>query len=275
MRGMTEGFPEFARRPDEALDLIEGALLIAREAYPALDVSKYRTKLDRLGEEALREMRGRPGPAAAVESLNEFLFGRAGFRGNNEDYYDPRNSYINDVLDRRLGIPITLSILYCAVARRVGLSAAGVGFPGRYLVKCAAGRREMIIDCFDGRLLERRDCQKLLDSMYGGRLRLSDEMLRDSGPRETLARVLNNLKGVYFGRRDFDRAGRFVELSEGLLPGLPEHSRDRGMVFLGQEQFGKALERLEEYLRLAPKAPDAPTVRRHVRMTRTLLCHLN
>jgi regulator of sirC expression with transglutaminase-like and TPR domain len=272
---MPEGFPEYARRPDHALDLVEGALLIAREAYPALDLSRYRSKLDRLGEQALRDVRGCAGSAAAVEGLNEFLFGRAGFRGNNEDYYDPRNSYINDVLDRRLGIPITLSILYCAVARRAGLTAAGVGFPGRYLVKCRAGRRDLIVDCFDGRLLNRGDCQKLLDSMYGGKLTLNDEMLRDSGPRETLARVLNNLKGVYFGRRDFDRAGRFVELSEGLLPGLPEHSRDRGMVLLGQEQFGKALERLEEYLRLAPKAPDAPTVRRHVEMTRTLLCHLN
>jgi regulator of sirC expression with transglutaminase-like and TPR domain len=275
MDGMSDGFPEFARRPDEALDLVEGALLIAREAYPDLDLPRYKAKLDRLSEEARRNLPPRAGPAAAVDGLNEFLFGRAGFRGNNENYYDPRNSYINDVLDRRLGIPITLSILYCAVARRVGLPAAGVGFPGRYLVKCRAGRREMIVDCFDGRLLDRKDCQKLLDSMYGGRLKLNDEMLRDSGPRETLARVLNNLKGVYFGRRDFDRAGRFVELSEGLLPGLPEHARDRGMVFLGQEQFGKALERLEEYLRLAPKAPDAPTVRRHVKMTRTLLCHLN
>jgi regulator of sirC expression with transglutaminase-like and TPR domain len=272
---MPEGFPEFARRPDDALDLVEGALLIAREAYPDLDLPRYRTKLDKLSDEARRGLPPRAGASSVVESLNEFLFGRAGFRGNNEDYYDPRNSYINEVLDRRLGIPITLSILYCAVARRVGVPASGVGFPGRYLVKCRAGRKEMIVDCFDGRLLERKDCQKLLDSMYGGKLKLNDEMLRDSGPRETLARVLNNLKGVYFGRRDFHRAGRFVELSEGLLPGLPEHSRDRGMVLLGQEQFGKALERLEEYLRLAPKAPDASTVRRHVRMTRTLLCHLN
>ena len=275
MKGMSDGFPEFARRPDESLDLVEGALLIAREAYPRLDLQRYRTKLDRLGEAARKGLPARATPPAVVESLNEFLFGRAGFRGNNEDYYDPRNSFINDVLDRRLGIPITLSILYCAVARRVGLPAAGVGFPGRYLVKCRAGRKEVIVDCFDGRVLDRRDCQKLLDSMYGGRLKLNDDMLRDSGPRETLARVLNNLKGVYFGRRDFDRAGRYVDLSEGLLPGLPEHSRDRGMVFLGQEQFGKALEKLEQYLRMAPKAPDAPTVRRHVRMTRTLLCHLN
>ena len=272
---MPDGFPEFARRPDASLDLVEGALLIAREAYPHLDLPRYRAKLDKLGEEARRGLPARATPVAVVDALNEFLFGRAGFRGHNEDYCDPRNSFFNDVLDRRLGIPITLSILYCAVARRVGLPAAGVGFPGRYLVKCRAGRRDLIVDCFDGRILERRDCQKLLDSMYGGRLKLSDEMLAVSGPRETLARVLNNLKGVYFGRREFDRAGRFVELSEGLLPGLPEHSRDRGMVFLGLEQFGKALELLEQYLKLAPKAPDAPTVRRHVKMTRTLLCHLN
>ena len=268
---MSGGFPDFARRPDAALDLVEGALLIAREAYPNLDLPRYRAKLDRLGDEAHRHLPARP----TVEGFNEFLFGRAGFRGNNEDYYDPRNSYINDVLDRRLGIPITLSILYCAVARRVGVAAAGVGFPGRYLVKCRAGRRELLVDCFDGRVLDRPDCQKLLDSMYGGRLQLKDDMLRDSGPRETLARILNNLKDVYLKRRDFERAGRFVDLSERLLPGLPEHARDRGMVLLGLEQFGKALEHLESYLKLAPDARDASVVRRHVTMTRTLLCHLN
>jgi regulator of sirC expression with transglutaminase-like and TPR domain len=247
---MGEGFREFARLPDEALDPVEGSLLIAREVYPHLDLARYRAKLDRLGEGARREIRGQGGPSAAVQGLNSFLFGRAGFRGNNDDYYDPRNSYINDVLDRKLGIPISLSILYCAVARRVG-------------------------DCFDGRLLDKRDCQKLLDSMYGGRLKLSNEMLEESSPRETLARVLNNLKGVYFGRRDFDQAGRFVDLSEGLRPGLPEHCRDKGMVLLGQERFGMALDRLEEYLKLAPQAPDAATVRRHVKMTRTLLCQLH
>ncbi|HEY3226898.1 MAG TPA: tetratricopeptide repeat protein [Planctomycetota bacterium] len=272
---MKGGFAEYARRPDDALELVEGALLIAKEAYPGLDLDRYRSKLDRLGEEARRNLPAKPSPSAAVEGLNEFLFGRAGFRGNNEDYYDPRNSFFNEVVDRRLGIPITLSILYCDVARRVGLPAMGVGFPGRYLVKCQAGRRELIVDCFDGRLIGREDCQNLLDSMYGGKLTLTDAMLRVSGPRETLARVLNNLKGVYLGRRDFDRAGRFIELSEQLLPGVPEHARDRGMVLLGQERYGQALERLEEYLRLSPKASDSATVRRHVRMTRTLLCHLN
>src|SRR5688572_15489362 len=116
---MPDSFPEFARRPDQDLDLVEGALLIAREAYPKLDLCCYRSKVDRLSEEARREMsRG-----SAVEGLNEFLFGRAGFRGNNQNYYDPRNSYMNDVLDRRLGIPITLSIVYCAVAARLGLPA--------------------------------------------------------------------------------------------------------------------------------------------------------
>src|SRR5688572_11867053 len=131
---MPEGFPEFARRPDDALDLIEGSLLIAREAYPDLDVTRYRTKLEKLSEEARREMGARSESVSGIEGLNEFLFGRAGFRGNNEDYYDPRNSYINDALDRRLGIPITLSILYCAGAQRVGVPAAGVGFPGGYPV---------------------------------------------------------------------------------------------------------------------------------------------
>lgn len=272
---MGKGFREFARLPDEALDPVEGSLLIAREVYPHLDLARYRAKLDRLGEGARREIRGQGGPSAAVQGLNSFLFGRAGFRGNNDDYYDPRNSYINDVLDRKLGIPISLSILYCAVARRVGVKARGVGFPGRYLVKARSGRRDVLVDCFDGRLLDKRDCQKLLDSMYGGRLKLSNEMLEESSPRETLARVLNNLKGVYFGRRDFDQAGRFVDLSEGLRPGLPEHCRDKGMVLLGQERFGMALDRLEEYLKLAPQAPDAATVKRHVKMTRTLLCQLN
>jgi len=272
---MNGGFADFARRDDGDLDLVEGALLIAREAYPNLDVQVYRAKLDRLAAEARRYLPGNGRKRAAVEQFNEFLFGRLGFRGNDEDYYDPRNSYFNEVIDRRLGIPITLSILYCDLARRVGLTAMGVGFPGRYLVKCPTGRGELLVDCFDGRVVDRGECQALLDSMYRGRLKLTDEMLRVADARATLARVLNNLKGVYLGRRDFERAARFVDLSERLLPGLPEHARDRGMILIQQERFGQGLGFLEDFLRLAPKAPDAPAVRDHVRMTRNLLTHLN
>jgi regulator of sirC expression with transglutaminase-like and TPR domain len=272
---MDGGFSDFARRDDEDLDLVEGALLIAREAYPNLDLKVYRAKLDRLAAQARRYLPESGGRRLAVEKFNEFLFGRLGFRGNDEDYYDPRNSYFNEVIDRRLGIPITLSILYCDLARRVGVNALGVGFPGRYLVKCPTGRGELIVDCFDGRVIDPGECQALLDSMYGGRLKLTDDMLRVADARATLARVLNNLKGVYLGRRDFARAGRFVELSERLLPGLPEHARDRGMILIQQERFGQALGYLEDYLRRAPKAPDARAVQDHVRMTRKLLTHLN
>ncbi|HYF00497.1 MAG TPA: transglutaminase-like domain-containing protein, partial [Planctomycetota bacterium] len=131
------------------IEVFEGAMRIAREEYPALDPEAYRLRLDALAGEGRVEGRGR----AAVAALNDLVFGRLGFRGNREDYYDPRNSYLNDVIDRRLGIPITLSAVYAEIGRRVGLEVEGIGFPGHFLARVTLERGHAVVDCFAGRTL--------------------------------------------------------------------------------------------------------------------------
>lgn len=257
-------------------DLVRSGLLIAKEEYPHLNVDLYLRRFDHLVADARQHLHGAdPRSARAVEQLSDFYFGYAGFVGNNDNYYDPRNSYLNDVIDRKLGIPITLSVLYTEMARRLGISALGIGFPGRYLVKCVAGGRDMLVDCFDGRPIDREGCQLLLDQMYGGKVRLSDEMLRASPPRETLARMLNNLRTIFTQKKQYDRALRFVNLTITLQPDLVDLYRDRGVLRLQQEDFGGALEDLELYLRRTPGAQDAPIIREHVQLARKLLVRLN
>lgn len=273
---MDPAFLELCSRTDERIDPAEGALLISRQAYPRLRVDSWKAKLAKLGAAAAKYVGPVPRGSVdllAVRRLNEYLFGRLGFHGNDDDYHDPRNSYLNEVLERRLGLPITLAIVYRHAARAAGLPAEGIGLPGRFLAGFPGAG--ILVDCFDGRLVDRADCQALLDSLYGGRLSLTEEMLRPWGGRETLRRVLNNLKGAHLARGDFRRVESVLEYSEALDPGHPDHLRDRGMLLIQREQFGGAVALLEEYLRRVPDAPDAAAIRRNVALTRRLLAHLN
>jgi regulator of sirC expression with transglutaminase-like and TPR domain len=257
----------------EQPDVFEGALRIARLEYPDLDPELYRARVAAFADAARARVsaQGRRG----VGQLNEVFFGDLGFRGNREDYYDPRNSYLNEVIDRRTGIPITLSTVYCEVARRIGLSAHGVGFPGHFLVKCFVPGSEVIVDCFGGRVLTRDDCQALLNSLQPEPVALSDEMLAVASPRDILSRMLHNLRRIHASRKDYARALRWVELDMEFNPGSPLQFRERGMLHLQMEQFGKALVDLERYLSLAPTAPDLPQLREQIQLIRKLLSRLN
>jgi regulator of sirC expression with transglutaminase-like and TPR domain len=212
---------------------------------------------------------------AAVLQLNDFFFGRLGFHGNSEDYFDPRNSYLNDVIDRRTGIPITLCALYAEVGRRLGLPVCGVGFPGHFLAKCTTPRGEIIVDCFNARTLNRQDCQELLRSMFPGRPRLDDAMLEPASPQDIVSRMLNNLRRLHSSRRDFARTIRWIDLDLKLRPGEIENYRERGMIHVQMEQFGKALADLEHYLTACPHAPDVKPVEEQVHLLKKLLSHLN
>ncbi len=269
--GETDAF--LSQGPD---DLLRAGLLIAKEEYARLDVDSYLRRFEALVADARQHLKGAdPRSGRGVELLNDFFFGYAGFLGNNDDYFDPRNSYLNEVIDRRLGIPITLSVLYAEMAKRIGVGARGVGFPGRYLVKVDAGTRTMLLDCFDGRFIDRDACQGLLDAMYGGKLRLSEEMLRPSSPRETLGRMLNNLRGIFTQKKDFNRALRFLDLALAVQPDNADLFRDRGLIRLQIEDFGRACEDLGEYLRRRPSADDAVVIREHVQLAKKLIVRLN
>lgn len=255
-----ESFAAIVRGPEERLDLARAALLVAAEEYPGLDVEAYLARLDELAGGLARRLTGRNDSERAA-LLNDFLFREQGFVGNAESYDDPRNSFLNDVLDRRRGIPITLSLVYVEVARRVALPASGIGFPGHFLVR-VEGEASLVVDPFHARVLSESDCSGLLKSMLGPAARLLPQVhLRAATKREILVRLLGNLKHLYVRRRDFGRALACCERILMLAPDAPLELRDRGLVFEQLECYAAARADLRRYLELAPDDQTAALVR--------------
>src|SRR2546428_14191998 len=204
-----KAFAALLALPDDAIDLGHASLLIAREEYPELDVGRYLVRLDEMAGEILRRMKGGEGAASQIAHLNRLLFEEMGFRGNREEYNDPRNSFLNDVLDRRVGIPISLSTVYIEVGRRIGCPLAGVSFPGHFLVRTVGwgDKEDILIDPFNrGRILTAEECRRRIEETYQGQLEFRPEFLRRARTREILDRMLNNLKQIYQGERDYHRA---------------------------------------------------------------------
>lgn len=229
---LEEVFTEFQRMVnggEAEIRLDRGALLIARSEYPALDHALYLAEFNRLSGLARGRLPASREPLKTLEVLNDVLFAEEGYRGNAEDYYDPRNSYLNDVIDRKLGIPITLSLIYLEVARRLAFPLTGVSFPGHFLVRCRDGDREFFIDAFNrGEILLPRDLPDRLAGLFGPRVadellqknqhRLPEAFVADATPRDILMRMLINLQEIYLRRRDLPRSRRVVALLLLLAP---------------------------------------------------------
>ncbi|HKY31217.1 MAG TPA: transglutaminase-like domain-containing protein [Candidatus Polarisedimenticolia bacterium] len=266
----TDAFQESIAHPDDRIVLPEAALLIARDEYPDLPVAAYLRRLEEIAAGAGAAAAGAEGnPFAVIDALNSHLFGTLGFRGNQDDYFDPRNSYLNDVLDRRLGIPLTLSIVYLEAAAGAGFPLRGIGFPGHFLVQHASHGREILIDPFHrGAILLPEDCRARLRQAYGAEVPLEEGFFRPVGKRAILARMLHNLKHIHLRREDYPRALRAIEKLMLLTPRDPGLRRDRGFVHLKMERPGRAAEDLEAYLALQPEADDAEEARRRIRAIR-------
>jgi regulator of sirC expression with transglutaminase-like and TPR domain len=201
-------------------------------------------------------------PHRSIAALNYVLFQKCAFRGNRDDYFDAKNSFLNEVIDRRIGIPITLSVLYMEVARRVGLPLLGVGFPGHFLVKYQDDREEIVIDPFNGGDIRTPDSlQQLLAGLYGKPVALSPQLLDPVTKRQILRRMLNNLKFIYLRQRDLVKVLAALDRMTIAEPNLAEDLRERGQVYLALEYFPQAKADFESYLRLAPDAPDAEKIR--------------
>jgi regulator of sirC expression with transglutaminase-like and TPR domain len=221
-----------------------------------------------------------------ISAINHVLFEEVGLRGNRDDYYDPRNSFLNDVLDRGLGIPITLSIVYLEVAQRIGFPVAGVGMPGHFLlkyrpapsqaVKDSDSSQEVLIDCFNrGDTLTRQDCQRRLHEIYSGEMTLRPEFLHPINHRQILARMLNNLKTVYLSTRDFRKALTIADLMLVVRPRSAEDLKQRALLRFSMELHKLAAEDLEEYLRISPAASDAGEVRQMSLSIRRMMALMN
>jgi regulator of sirC expression with transglutaminase-like and TPR domain len=269
-------FAQLIQQPEAAIDLAEAALLIAKEEYPDLDVAIYLARLDAMGAEVERLADGSLDPHRLIAAMNAHLFQRLGFHGNAEDYYDPRNSFLNEVLDRRTGIPITLSTVYLEVGRRIGLPLHGVGMPGHFLVKHVGRDEEIVIDPFDGGgILSDADCQRRLDRVYSGKLGFERSMLAAVGTRQILTRTLTNLKAIYFNQQEYSKALSIIERLLILHPQAACEIRDRGLLSCQLKRYAEASADLERYLRLAPKAEDSETIREHLRTLRQRVVALN
>ncbi|MCW5624243.1 MAG: tetratricopeptide repeat protein [Burkholderiales bacterium] len=264
---LSERLRALLERSDENVCLAEAALLVAAGEYPDLDVPAY---LDRIQQYAdvLRERLGAtPTVQESIGAMNRYLFHELGFGADRDNYYDPRNTFLNDVLERRRGIPISLSVLYIAVGRRLGLDLKGVSFPGHFLVKCPVDGGVVVIDPFYGGVtLSLEDLQKRLREFRGGEVSraIVSEMLVAAAPREVVMRMLRNLKGIYLKGKQLHDALAVLEWIVSMNPRETEEIRDRGVVYQELECFRAALADFEHYLALKPEAPDADMVRERV-----------
>ncbi len=257
-------FAHLAGLADERIDLAEAALWIAAEEYPGLDVQHYVSRLAQLAARAHERLGRVTGAAARVAALNDFLYREEGFAGNRADYYDARNSFLNEVLERRTGIPITLAIVYTWVAARIGLPAQGVGFPGHFLVRIAQPD-EILVDPFTGELVSRAECEQRLRATAGeDDLELDPSLLEPTPTRQILARVLRNLKQIWLAREEWQRALGCAERILLVAPDAPLELRDRGLLYARLECFAAAEADLRRFLVLAPDDPSADAVRAQV-----------
>lgn len=265
-------------QPDERIDLARAALLIAANITPALDVDAYLQRLEGMAD-ALRARLSADLPVVErIDALNRFLFEEQGFRPNVDDYYDPRNSCLNEVLDRKLGIPITLSLVYMEIGRRIGLSLQGIGFPGHFLVRCALPEGLLVLDAFDGgRSLGIEELRRRLEELLHRDVAPGSVAAHLTGvsSRMMLARMLRNLKAIYTERQDYLRALPFAHWITLAMPDNADAVRDRGIAYMKLDCFRAALTDLEHYLQLAPAANDHDEIRGHVVQLRRSAARLN
>jgi regulator of sirC expression with transglutaminase-like and TPR domain len=241
--------------------LLRIALEIARDAYPELDPGPYLDAVDALAERVRQRCGPGARPRAVLGQINWALFVEEGYEGNRDNYFDPRNSYLNEVIDRKRGIPISLSVLYQAVGERLGLALQGVNLPAHFMLRLDEPGSPVFIDAFhSGELLDPRGCRRRIADLSRNPVTLSDEQLASCPARVVVARMLRNLKAIYLGTSDFVSALPVQRRLAALEQDDPDEQRDLGMVCLQAECVGEAIDPLAAYLAAKPDADDAPQV---------------
>jgi len=279
-----EPFAQLIARGDARIDLSLACLLIAQDAYPGLDVERYLGEIEGMATRLRGRLAQGCGAEERVVALNQFLYGDLGYWGNTEDYYDPRNSYLNEVIERKTGIPITLSILYMELGRRIGLPLEGVSFPGHFLVRLQLRGGMLVLDPFAGGAPQSEDELRsrvkrvipdgVADDLPASELPL-DQFLEPATNRQILSRLLRNLKGIY---READRPERMLDVLNRMLLVTPDASaelRDRGYVYQRLECYRAALKDLTDYAEREPDAPDLDEVRSRLMELSALCARLN
>lgn len=265
-------FEAMVRRQDAEIDLAAAYLMVAEDEYPLLDIASYLRRLDRMGEEVRDLVGAERHPSTVAVALVRYLFRDLGFEGATDEYFDPRASYLNEVMDRRKGIPISLSIVYMEVARRAGFQVDGVGLPGHFIVKHPQPGGDLFVDPFNrGAVLSREDCAQKVGEIYNGAVAFEPYMLGAVTKRQILARAIHNLKTIYAAGRQREKALAMVEFLLILAPWDLEEIRDRGMLRFQLGDAEGAIADLETYLQYSLGAGDAEKVRSSVRAIRRVL----
>ncbi|MEI7556645.1 transglutaminase-like domain-containing protein [Candidatus Chlorohelix sp.] len=275
-------FTEHVSRPDEKIDLVEAAMIIASAEYPSLNIGYYLKQLEIMGNDIRLLLADENDPYKCIQTINSYLFHTLGFKGNQTEYNDPRNSYLNDVLERRVGIPITLSLIYIEVGKQVGLPFEGIGLPGHFIVRyrqhaqhaqhttghwehgAESGSKQeedILLDPFnEGNILTLEDCTRLVSEAYGNSIPLVQAFLNPVSNRAFLSRLLNNLKANYISFEDFEQALAIEDFLAVLNPEDWEEIRDRGTIKNRLEHRWQAILDYQKYLRHTPNASDAASI---------------
>ncbi|MBD2106431.1 tetratricopeptide repeat protein [Nodosilinea sp. FACHB-13] len=251
------------QRPTAQVSLARAALYIAQEDYPHLVVDDYLAMLDRMAETLRQRLPQDRYPLKIIGAINDYLFSELNFSGNSVDYYDPRNSFLNDVLERRVGIPITLSLVYLELADRIGFPMAGVSMPGHFLIRPTVNEMDVFVDPFNrGEIMFEQDCRERLKQMFGDPTQLEPQHLVPITPATFLVRILTNLKLIYLQNRDVPKALDAINRILLIAPEAVGEWRDRGLIHYQQGLLDQARLDLERYLHQHPNAGDAFEIRR-------------
>jgi regulator of sirC expression with transglutaminase-like and TPR domain len=278
-RACAERWQRIATAAPQSVSLAEGALLIAAEEYADLDVDAYLRRIEEMGATLHRRLRSDISSTEALIALNHYVFEELGFSPNAADFYDPRNSYLNDVLERRLGIPITLAVLYIEIGRRIGLPLHGVPFPSHFLVKCTLRNGAIILDPYSrGASLGLDELKRRLQAISKD-VQLDEKALKallaPATPNDIFARMLRNLRAIHLSRGERLQALRASNRIITLLPHAADEYRERAQLYRELECFRAALLDLREYLRMRPHAQDNEAVSRTIKELEPLAAALN
>ncbi|MBE9043650.1 transglutaminase family protein [Pleurocapsales cyanobacterium LEGE 10410] len=259
---LWHNFYQEINRPDKEIDLATASLYFSQAEYPDLDVREYLNILDAIASEIEPQLPAELYPLKVIKTINYHLFDRLGFQGNQEDYYEPENSFLNRVIDYKTGIPITLSVVYLAIAQRLNFPMVGIGMPGHFLIRPEFEEAGIFVDPFNrGEILFQQDCQEKLQEIYQQQIELKPKLLAPVSNKQILARMLNNLKFIYLHRRELDKA---LGTMSGIIKIFPENAmeiRDRGLLYYQSKRWREAIVDLEYFLKIAPHSEDAPMIK--------------
>ncbi|MCH2513581.1 MAG: hypothetical protein DSY79_11775 [Chloroflexi bacterium] len=267
-------FSKEVKKPEADIRLDRAALYLAGEEYPEIDVHSYLAELDAFASQiALREI-AETAPADLARAIAHYLFDQVGLHGNTGEYYSPENSYLNRVLETRTGIPITLSLIFLEVARRLGLRCSGVGLPGHFIV--GLDDTGEYLDPFNaGTMLSAEDCRNLVQNMSGGRLEWTDQVLAPYTKRDVLFRILNNLKSVYMQTKEYTKAVGVIQRMAIISPGMSSLYQEQAWCHAQQYEYRMAIGVLEAYLEEAGEPDDSKQVKDQITGLWASLSRLN